>query len=75
MGNVARDRRRIRRGHLAGAILVEDHRAALDINAIILAGDDLFRRPGFRWSAMQLSDYFPATLLQQREKYAANILG
>lgn len=53
----------------------EGHRAALDIDAIIAAGGDIFGRKGYRWSAMQLSDYFPATLVQNREKYAANIIG
>jgi hypothetical protein len=50
------------------------NQSALDIDAIIAAGEDLFRRPGYRWSPFDLNDYFPDTLRQNREKYAANLL-
>lgn len=48
--------------------------AGLKIEEIIHEGRDLFNRPDYRWAGALLNDYFPRTLLQDRERYAANIL-
>jgi len=52
----------------------EEAKQALDIDAIVSSGGDIFNRPGYRWQPVQLNDYFPATLLQRADEYAPNLL-
>ncbi len=42
----------------------------LDTPATIRKGADLLGRPGFEWSVVKLNEYFPAYVLENRERFA-----
>lgn len=42
----------------------------IDVPRFLAEGSDLFNRPGYRWQAVELNDYFPANLLGERERWA-----
>lgn len=46
----------------------------LDVNRSVSQGDGIFHHPDYRFSPVQLDDYFPKTVLENRDKYRHYIL-
>ncbi|UKJ74929.1 DUF5672 family protein [Azospirillum brasilense] len=42
----------------------------IDVPRFLAEGRDIFNRPGYRWQSVELNDYFPATLLGDRGRWA-----
>jgi hypothetical protein len=43
---------------------------AVDVTRFLATGDDVFRRDGFRWQVVPLTDYFPAAIVADPKAYA-----
>jgi hypothetical protein len=49
-------------------------RKGIKVKEIVNTGRDLFNRPGFRWLPVDLNDYFPKTLLENKKPYSDFIM-
>jgi hypothetical protein len=41
----------------------------IDIKRFLATGEDLFKRPGFTWQVVPLSEYFPAEVVNNQDRY------
>lgn len=46
---------------------------AVDVDALVASGRDLFGRPGFAWQPVAVDDYFPRAVLADPERWAPHI--
>ena len=49
--------------------------AQLDVDRSIANGDGIYFHPGYKYSPVQLNEYFPATVVNNQTQYSAYILG